>query len=149
MAQADPGFDVAAAIEAVSRVTYGFMYTQMLCVTVKLGIPDLLSGGPKGAEELARASGSNERALYRVLRALCDTGLLAEDRQHRFSLTAASQPLRSDVPFSVRAMVLAYGGAPWWHAWGNLVEAVRTGTGCPSGSMTGSIPTTALSFVNT
>jgi precorrin-6B methylase 2 len=103
------------------------MYMQMLHVAVKLGIPDLLVSGPRSADELTRASGSNARSLYRVLRALCDTGLLAEDSVHRFSLTPDSQALRSDVPYSVRAMVLAYGSQSWWHAWGNLVDAARTG----------------------
>jgi hypothetical protein len=103
------------------------MYTQMLHVAVKLGIPDLLVDGPKNAADLAQASGSNARALYRVLRGLCDTGLFMEDGQHRFALAEQGQALRSDVAFSVRAMVLAYGSQPWWQAWGNLAEAARTG----------------------
>jgi hypothetical protein len=146
MVQTDSTSPAVSSIEAISQVVYGFMYMQMLHVAVKLGIPDFLVGGPKGAEELARASGSHPRALYRILRALCDTGLLAESEDHNFALTSKSQALRSDVPFSVRAMVLAYGSQPWLtdHSPGGMPGAISWRQPAPASAPSRSLTAWAL-----
>ena len=41
-----------------------------LNTVVKLGIPDLLGGGPMRAEQLAQKAGVDEDRLYRIMRAL-------------------------------------------------------------------------------
>ncbi|MGE5570741.1 MAG: methyltransferase dimerization domain-containing protein [Rhodospirillales bacterium] len=48
----------------------GHFRAQAICTAAVLGIPDLLKEGPKGVEELGRASGTQPQALYRLLRAL-------------------------------------------------------------------------------
>jgi hypothetical protein len=57
----------------------------------KLG-PDLLRNGAKPIGGLARASGSHEDALYRVLRALASAGVFAETSPSTFELTSGGMP---------------------------------------------------------
>src|SRR5262245_43679313 len=65
----------------------GFRITQMIHVAARLGIADRLSGGPRTPRELAAASGADESALHRLLRALASIGLFAEDASGAFALT--------------------------------------------------------------
>lgn len=104
----------------------GYWYTQSIYVAARLKLADLLQDGPKSADELARATGSNERALYRLLRALASVGIFAEDGQHRFSLTPMAECLRSDVPGSLWSMALLRGGLQY-EAWGHLLHSIQTG----------------------
>ena len=97
-----------------------------IALAAELGIPDLLADGPRTAAALAQATGSDDDALYRVLRALGSTGVLAERRGRRFELTPVSELLRTGVPDSMRSIaVLA--GEPWRRAWYDLPRTVRTG----------------------
>jgi len=98
---------------------------QALHVVAVLGIADLLADGPKGSEELAQATGSHARTLYRVLRTLVAAGVFAEDKAGRFRLTALGQPLRSEAADSVRAASIFLSGESELE--GRLVDCVRTG----------------------
>jgi hypothetical protein len=98
---------------------------QALHVVAVLGIADLLADGPKSSDELAQINGSHARTLYRVLRTLVGAGVFAEDKAGRFRLTALGQPLRSDVPESVRAASIFLSGESELE--GLLVDCVRTG----------------------
>ena len=75
-----------------------------LRVLVELGIPDRLAGGPRTAEELAAECEADPDSLYRMLRALTANQIVHETRDHRFELTAISQLLRTDHPFSFAGM---------------------------------------------
>jgi hypothetical protein len=66
------------------------------------------------------------RALYRVLRALASLGIFHEDEDGRFSLTPLAEPLRSDVPGSVRAFAVFMGSEWAWRSWGEIMHSVRT-----------------------
>jgi hypothetical protein len=61
------------------------------------------------------------------MRALGSIGVLAEDEQHRFSLTALGNSLRSDVPDSLREWAILALGDEHFRAWGELMRSVRTG----------------------
>src|SRR5262249_49644180 len=92
----------------------------------KLGIADLLTDGPKTADELAAATGTNARALSRLLRALASIGIFAEGEGYRFALTPLADCLRSAAPDSVRALAIVR--REWqYEAWGQLLHTVRTG----------------------
>ena len=73
------------------------------------------------------SSATHTPSLYRLLRALASSGIFAE-REHRvFELTPLAEPLRSDVPGSLRAMC-ALRVEPWFlGAWGELLHSIRTG----------------------
>ena len=109
------------------RLIDGFRVTQAIHVAVDLGIPDLLADGERTADDLANASGADPSALYRLLRTLASLGVLHEAGGRRFSLTPLGEPLRADVPGSVRGWVRLMGRDHVWHSWGNLANAVRTG----------------------
>jgi hypothetical protein len=82
---------------------------QACYAVTKLGVPDLLAAGPRSATDLAKEVDADERALYRVLRALATAGLLTESAGRMFALRRHGELLRSDVPGSLRPNSLIYG----------------------------------------
>lgn len=104
----------------------GYRVSQALYVAATLGIADELKDGPRGVDDLARATNSDAAALYRLLRFLAAHGVLREEGGN-FSSTTLSEPLRSDVPGSVGATVRMLLERSNWEAWGDLLHSVRTG----------------------
>jgi hypothetical protein len=104
-----------------------YWISQVVYVTAELGIADVLKQGPKSCREIATETGADERALCRLLRALCTIGLIRIGGTDQFTLAAGGRPLVSGVPGSLRAMVLTLGDMHY-AAWGHLLESVRTGT---------------------
>jgi SAM-dependent methyltransferase len=92
----------------------------------KLGIADLLRDGPQGSDVLAQATGTNARALYRVLRTLASVGVLVEDEAARFRLTPIGACLQTGVPGSLRAYAILTGEENY-RAWAEVLYSVRTG----------------------
>jgi predicted O-methyltransferase YrrM len=120
-------FSRSDSIRALQTMITGYRTTQMISVVAKLGIADLLKDGPKGVDELAQVTNTYAPSLYRLLRAVASVGIFAEDDQRRFALTALAEPLRSDVPGSLRAIAI-FAGELWrWQAWGHLLQSVQTG----------------------
>lgn len=115
-----------SAPEQIARMLTGYWVTQMLYTAAKLGLPDLLAAGPRTAGELAAETGTHDRSLYRLLRALASLGVFAEDQAGRFALTPLADCLRSDQPGSQRAMALMV-GEEQYHCWGRLLDSLRTG----------------------
>lgn len=97
-----------------------------LAAMARLGIPDLLLGGPLGAQALARACGCDEAALRRLLDALVEAGLLAAAAGGEYSQTPLSERLATSHPRSLRSTAI-------WKAerdslaWRELVPALRGG----------------------
>jgi SAM-dependent methyltransferase len=100
--------------------------TQMIYAAAELGLADLLAAGPRAAAELAAATGAHAPSLRRLLRALAAFGVVAEEEDGRFALTAEGERLRADVPGSLRSMVLDFGGLAY-ATWAEFPHAVRTG----------------------
>lgn len=111
---------------ALHHLMNGYRVTQLLYVAAKLGIADLLAGGPELVEELAKTVGAHADALYRALRALASLGVFAEVAPRRFALTPLADLLRADHPRSVRAQAIFQGEEPY-QAWGELRYSLRTG----------------------
>lgn len=111
---------------ALQLLVHGYRVTQMLSVMAKLGIADLLEGGPRTADELAAATGAHPDALYRVLRTLASVGVFEEIAPRRFALTPLAEPLRVAHPHSVHSMAV-YQGDHVYQAWGDLLHSVMTG----------------------
>ena len=112
--------------DQMARMITGYWVSQMVYVAAKLRIPDRLADGPKAAEELAQATGTHARSLYRLLRALASLGVFTEGGDHQFSPTPLADALRSDVPGSQWAMAIMM-GEEQYRCWGDLLESVRTG----------------------
>ena len=105
----------------------GFRITQMIHVAARLGLADRLSGGPRTPRELAAASGADESALYRLLRALASIGIFAEEASGAFVLTPQAELLRTDAPGSLHNIAVMFGGDWLWPAYGEMLHAVLTG----------------------
>src|SRR4029450_6135030 len=109
------------------QLATGKWVSKALTVAADLGIADLLKDGPRPVDELARGSGAHPDALYRLLRGVSAVGVFDELPGRSFRNNALSDPLRSDVPGSMRAMVRFIGEDSTWRAWGGLKYAVETG----------------------
>jgi hypothetical protein len=119
--------DPARAADKLRAIAYGLRASQALLVAAQLNVADHLAQGPLTAPELAHVTGANAAALERVMRALCALGVFAESRSGHFSLNAAGQLLRSDMPGSFRSGVLLLAGGVRLRCWSDLLETVRTG----------------------
>jgi O-methyltransferase domain/Dimerisation domain len=117
----------AAAAQQVFQFATGYIISSALNTIVKLGVPDRLAAGPQTAAALAGEVGANEDALYRILRVLSMVGLFSEDAQRRFSLTPASELLRSDVPGSMKAMVSWIASPFHYRVHADMIHSARTG----------------------
>ena len=109
------------------RLVNSYQLSQAIHVAAVLGIADLLADGPRSSDDLAEATGTNPRALYRLLRALAAFGLFHEDDERRFSLTELGDALRSDAPESVAGWAAFVGRRNIRDAWSVLEESIRTG----------------------
>ena len=118
---------VASPAAVPSQLLRGLLVTQLIHVAAKLGVADLLRAGPKSSDELAAAVSVDPQALYGVLRALASLGIFVETRAGSFALTPLAEPLRSDLPGSLRGSAVLYGEPWWWQACGELLHSVRTG----------------------
>jgi hypothetical protein len=113
------------ASELIRLVNSGPM-TQALCVAAELRIPDLLTAGPKHAEELAEATGTHAPSLHRLMRALTSLDICVEREDGSFGLTATGSVLCTDTPNSLRSWTILCGKYLWPIA-GNLLHSIRTG----------------------
>ena len=76
----------------------GQVLTQAIYVAARLGIAELVSEGPKTAEEMAGPTGTHAPSLYRLLRTLASLGVFREDEQQKFHLTPLAECLRKRMP---------------------------------------------------
>jgi hypothetical protein len=104
----------------------GSWVSRAIYVAAKHQIADLLTDGPRSAEELAEAAGVAPRPLYRLLRALAGVGVFARDADGRFRLSPLAEPLREGGPDSLRALAVMI-GEEQDRCWDDLSETVRTG----------------------
>jgi hypothetical protein len=111
---------------ALFRLATGYYVSCAIHAVAQLGVADLLKEGSQSYETLAAASGAHAVSLRRVLRLLASAGVLAEDQDGRFSLTAVGACLREDVPASMRAAALLFGG-PAHRNWLDLPYSLKTG----------------------
>ncbi|HTO53242.1 MAG TPA: methyltransferase [Myxococcota bacterium] len=105
----------------------GHYVSHALYLAAKLGLADLLRGGPRSAAELAADTDTHAPSLRRVLRLLASAGLFAESDDGRFALTQSGELLRSDVPGSMKASVQLFAGPAMFDGWRELEFCVRTG----------------------
>jgi hypothetical protein len=111
----------------IFQMATAYRFSRALYVAVELGVADQLKDGAKSAEDLAAATQTNADALFRLLRALASVGVFAEAGPREFGLTPLSDALRSDVPGSLRPLVLMLAGDVHWSVYKELGYSVRTG----------------------
>lgn len=117
----------SAPREALLQMTNAYMISQALYVAAKLGIADLLKGGPKTVRDMASSSGVDEFSLYRFLRTLASEGVFCELDDQCFTLTPMAELLRADATGSLRGWAIFRGEPFVWKPYGELLNSVRTG----------------------
>ncbi|HEV2615096.1 MAG TPA: methyltransferase [Candidatus Acidoferrales bacterium] len=114
-------------IQGMMQLLNGPFIAGAISCLAQMGIPDLVEGGPKSAQELATQIGADAEALYRLMRATASVGVLSEGPDGKFSETPMSAVLRSNVNPSLRAFAIM-GGRDWHgRGWSRLEYCVRTG----------------------
>ncbi|MFG2905870.1 methyltransferase [Kitasatospora sp. NPDC048286] len=106
----------------------GFVFPAALRAAADTGVADALAAGPATAAELAAATGTDARNLYRVLRLLATRDVVTEDEQGRFTLTETGQALRSDVPYSARSAVRMLTDRTFWRPAERMAHCLTEGT---------------------
>ena len=109
------------------QMATGYWLSQAIYVAAKLGIADLLEETPQSSVELAAATCCDSSSLFRVLRALSSAGVFAQVGADSFALTGLGNSLRSNIPGSLRAIVITIGEIHY-QACGALIHAVTTGS---------------------
>ena len=112
---------------ALLRMTDGLVVHQALCAAATLGIADLLTDGERSAAELASTLRVNDDALYRTLRFLSGHGVFRETGAGTFVNSPLSEYMRSDVPNSVRAVLIFRGGRYYFSPFTEFLSSVETG----------------------
>jgi O-methyltransferase domain/Dimerisation domain len=103
------------------------LISEAIHVVAELGIADLLAGGPKNAEELARATGADAHSLRRVIRALAYFGLFEQDSGDRFALGPLGEILKRDATGSLHGAALFFGGETGMSTLRLFLDCVRSG----------------------
>ena len=74
-------------VQLIQMVTSAWV-ARMLHAAAMLGLTDQLADGPKSAAELARPMGAHGPSLHRLMRTLASLGILTEQTERRYALTA-------------------------------------------------------------
>jgi hypothetical protein len=112
---------------ALLQMILGKWVSSAISAAAHFGIADHLESGPKSPKELAALTGTEERPLYRLLRANASVGVFTELDDGRFAQTPLSEPLRSHAQPCVRHMAMML--TDDWHIrfWEQLPWCVETG----------------------
>ena len=94
-------------------------------VAATLRIADHIAAGKTEIGELAAAAGADRDSLHRVLRHLVSKGVFEQPAPGRFVLNDAAQGFF--IPPVRMALDLDNFGGRMAHAWGTMLDAVRTG----------------------
>ncbi len=108
----------------VLQLSGGYQVSKALYVLAKLAIPDLIASGITTSSELAERTGTVASRLKRVLRAASGFGIVTGAATDDWALTPLGETLRSDVPGSMRQMVIMWNEESY-DAFGRLLDAVR------------------------
>jgi hypothetical protein len=116
----------SAANVQLMQLTTACWVSRCLHVVAELGVADALGDQPQATEALAKATGTDPQALYRVLRLLASVGIF-EWKDGTWHHTDPSRFLRSDHPGSLRDYVRMLGLPVFWSAFEDLEHSLRTG----------------------
>jgi hypothetical protein len=103
------------------------LISEAIHVVAALEVADLLSAGPKSAEELGEATGASAPSLRRVMCALTSFGIFSQDSAGRFDLAPMGEFLKRDVPGSLHTAALFFGGEAGASTIRLFLECVTTG----------------------
>ena len=116
----------AAAAQQLLQIATGHIVAAALSVALELRIADHVDE-PRSADELAKRTGANADALYRVLRALASVGIFEETTPRTFQHTLASRMMQSRDPRSPYALIRFLCDSKHFVVFSELMESVKTG----------------------
>jgi hypothetical protein len=108
------------------QLTTACWVSRCLHVVAELGVADALGDQPQSTEAIAKATGTDPQALYRVLRLLASVGIF-EWKDGTWRHSDPSHFLRSNHPGSLRDYVRMLGLPVFWSAFEDLEHSLRTG----------------------
>lgn len=109
------------------RARDGLILHQTLYAAAKLAVADHLDGSWRSSADLAQQLKVNEGALYRTLRLLASQGVFEENEARCFKNNSVSNYLRTDVPGSVRPLLLFWGSDFHYPCFGKILHSIETG----------------------
>ena len=124
---AEPVSPEVAAAQQIMQLSTGYIMSTALHAAVRLKVADLIGDRQVPVQSLARETGANEDALYRVMRLLASVGVFEERAAREFGNTAASSMLRSDVPGSMHPMALWMADPTHLRVYADAIHSVMTG----------------------
>lgn len=113
--------------QQIMQLAGGYIPAICLNIAARLGVADLLKTGPLSAADIAARTGTNENAIYRVLRLLASLGIFAETKRQVFALTPPAEMLCSDISGSLQPMVSWISDPFHFRIYANLPYSVETG----------------------
>lgn len=119
--------DPAVISQHVFQLIGGYMMSTALYAATSLRVAQHLADGARPVSELARVTGANEDALFRVLRVLASAGVFAEVSPRTFANTPASSLLIPGVPGSLYEMVVWTADPFHLRVYADAMHSVMTG----------------------
>ncbi|MGL4621805.1 MAG: methyltransferase [Chroococcidiopsis sp.] len=113
--------------ERMSSLISGFWIAQSIYLAAKLGIADCFDDAPKTIAQLAAKTETEERSLYRLMRALASLDIFTEVSDRCFALTPLAVTLGSDAPNSMRYAAIAQMGYDPSLGWIDGLSSLKTG----------------------
>ena len=109
------------------QMATAYWLSQAIYVAAKLGIADLLKDGPRSSLALAAATGTDAPSVFRLMRTLSSVGIFSQASSDSFAISRIGAPLQTDVPGTLRAIVITIGEIHY-RACGNLLHSIQTGS---------------------
>jgi SAM-dependent methyltransferase len=115
-----------ASMEQLSQIMKEatFWTSRVILTAAELDVFTLLDGGPLTSSELAHRTGSDPRAMDRLLNSLVAMDYL-EKREDLFSLSAKGMFLSSRHPLTILPSILHHSAL--WQSWSQLTSVVKEG----------------------
>ena len=100
---------------------------KLVATLTQAGVPDALGDAARSVGDIAHATGLDEDALARALRAAALLGVVERTADGRWRNTELGRTLRADVAGSIRDYVVYALHDGNWRAWQHLIDTLRTG----------------------
>lgn len=112
------------APEIISNIAFSFMESRILLTAFELDIFSVIGSKSKTSAEVAKTIKADERAVDRLLNALCALKLVKKEKNKYFNSTSASDYLDKNKPGYMSGLMHS---VHMWKSWSTLTDAVRKG----------------------
>jgi hypothetical protein len=113
--------------EIMLNLISGFWIARSIYLAAQIGVADAFDEQPKTIAQLAAATNTEPRSLYRLLRALASVGIFTEVSDQCFALTPLAATLKSNSSSFMRYVAMAQMGYVSSLGWSHGVHSLKTG----------------------